>query len=299
MWKRSIVPSHFDVYFSNIRHVLGFFYVITLTWFCCELLKHSDRIADSNYARFNASDNIYNLVQCYVYAFTILCFLHRPLFLTDRQPTAPDLFPNANSRVEIASPVYVLLVLLSAATFALLGEARFLQFSLNSEPEPLFQKFQASSLCVYVPAVLFVTLFCAAKLRYVYGRAALKQFLFPIVSSASLYACVYVQCAWSEDLACGFHLHHSFLAGWVCLFTAEASGRSEPKRLHMASTLLQCATLGIFVQGINFFGPEELKIITIKGDECISFLSSTVLTLFLAFLPILAHMVVKLHTIIC
>ena len=274
--KKSLIPNGNIA--MNIHHVYGFFYVITVSWFFCECLKQTTLIQNTNYVSFNASETIYNLITCFVYSFAVYCFLYKPHFLTENpnqqhthmlpQPIILD----SIFGVEIASPAYISLVLLSSFCFSMLGEWSFLQFSLT-DTDTMYKKFDIYSLGVYVPTCIFMILFIISKLKHVYINDGMSRFLFPIVSSFLLYACMYIQCIYSDKIKCGFHLHHSFLAGFLCLFSAEVypSIQVASKYLELTNIFVQCVTLGIFIQGINFYGPQDLRIISVKGDQIISF----------------------------
>lgn len=218
------------------------------------------------------SDTLYNLITCFVYGFVIYCFIHNPHFLVDHVTPTPSSMRCGVVLLNLASPIHIWITTGSAFLFAFLGEQPFLQFSLSSDSPTL--KMTPEALAVYLPVFMLILFFILTKIRIVFVNGNFARFIFPIVSACVLYTLIYIQCVCKNAL-CGYHFHHSFLAGWLCLFTADVhyNFTTPSKCFQVVNNLIQCVTLGVFVQGINFYGRDDLKIISVRGPQ--SFEKST------------------------
>lgn len=202
--------------------------------------------------------------------------------------------------VPFDSITYVVVVLGAAFVFANLGELTFLQFSLSGNVKEKLE-LHKDALYVFVPLILVVVFFIIRKVWDIKNKGRLSSFFFPIIIAASLYAAMYMQCAKAEA-KCGFHLHHAFIAGFLFMFTNEPFVNDEEtnkssevpeglckkivyhinnfffsnKTLRCLNFFFQACTLGVFVEGINFYGSNDLRILTVEGGKSLSMTASII-----------------------
>ena len=284
---------------KGLYHFFSFYFLITLTWFVTESIKKSSMIDADNYEDFNISNNIYNLITLYVYGFVLFTIVFKQYFLYFFEN---ELLENSTSyktfyklthtyKIPFDSILYIVLTQAASFTFANLGELTFLQFSLSGNVESKL-KLHYDALFVFIPLIVVILTFFIWKIINVKQKHKLASFLFPIIISTLLYAMMYMQCA-EENAECGFHLHHAFLSGFIFLFTAQPIPKNKKYKdgkytfiLHYLNFVIQSCSLGIFVEGINFFGGDDLRILVVKGGQSISMWSSIIVCFILILIGI-------------
>ena len=267
---------------NTLHHIISFLYVLAIVFFSCEVFKYIF-INPNNYVHFNMSDTLNNLITCFVYGFVIYCFIHNPYFLVHGPPPPPQVSVRTH---KTATPAHVVLTTGSALLFSYLGEQTSLHlYTHQSSPE-----FNITPKAAVVYSTTFVLMLCflLKRIQLVYINGNGEKFAFPILSACILQALLYVQCG-CKNTSCGYRFHHSFLAGWLCLFTADVNYKyTTPSYfLHVVNYIIQCATLGVFVQGINFYGKDGLGVINVQGSQTMSVFASVGVICFLLLTPTL------------
>ena len=165
----------------------------------------------------------------------------------------------SQSTLQVDCALYWLSACISAFVFAELGEINALKFSFT----PGFWRRMSDELMYTLLALgLFVALTVGYNLRVAARERRLAPFCAPAVFTLLFYAYGWwVAFSAADNASAYLHVHHAWLAGFLSFWY-----RPSRKEWSTFSLIVHGCLLGVFTEGLDFYGSVEMKIIETKRD---------------------------------
>tara|TARA_A100001011_G_C14124167_1_gene762575 strand:+ start:86 stop:982 length:897 start_codon:yes stop_codon:yes gene_type:complete len=244
----------------------AFMTVYTGVFFTCETLQSSNLIKSKHHNYNYTTGFAYNLL--FVWLVT--------MFLLKEQDLASNVY-NADTIL------YWLFANLGGVGFALLGEVPFLSTIIITK-DWWKHLSPAAWVCVTVIAIIVIFIGCS-ELKYSCRDGRFKRSLLTISLVALSYTIILALLITGKAKDIHYHVHHAIFAGVLSLWFTDWKNKLV--------MIMNAILMGVVVEGINFFGINELYLFLTSGEVAISFRTSAVITFVFYFFILIIYVINK------
>ena len=246
-----------DIYSLNKANYIAFMFlcIYNIVYFWSETLQSSDLIANSSHISNNAVNVAYDL-----FFINLICFA---LFkLSDIKIK----YTYVNLKTIF---IYAIFSTLGGLIFALLGEISFLKHFVVVKG--ILKHLDGKAIAVILFFTIFITI---SAIIEIIDSIKIKQFkkeLKMVLMFASVYAGVLFFLISLKATSINYHVHHAiFAAGLSLLFT------NWDRYL---TIIWHAIFMGVVVEGINFYGVQELYLFLSSTGPTVSFYTILIISL--------------------